>query len=131
MEQALQDFRYGFRMLLKSRSLSIAAVIALTLGIGANTAIFSVVNAVLLKPLPYPQPEQLVRLRETASPFGFMSISYPNFADWRDGSTSFTHMAAFRQDGFNLSGSGAPERLQSRCLVELLRCAWNKTDAGP
>ena len=116
MEQALQDFKYGFRMLLKSRSLSAAASLALMLGIGANTAIFSVVNAVLLKPLPYPQPEQLVRLRETSAPFGLMSIAYPNFLDWRDRNTSFEKIAAFRSDGFNLSGSGAPERVQGRVV---------------
>ena len=116
MEHALQDFKYGFRMLVKSRSLSIAAALALMLGIGANTAIFSVVNAVLLKPLPYPQPERLVRLRETSAPFGFMSIAYPNFLDWRDRNTTFEQIAAFRTDGFNLSGSGAPERVQGRVV---------------
>jgi putative ABC transport system permease protein len=116
MDTLLQDIRYGVRVLFKSRSLSVVAVIALTLGIGANTAIFSVVNAVLLKPLPYPEPERLVRIYEKSPQFDTMSISYPNFLDWQERNQSFEQMAAFRYDGFNLTGGDTPERIQGRLV---------------
>jgi predicted permease len=116
MDTLLQDIRYGFRVLLKSRGLSVVAIMALTLGIGANTAIFSVVNAVLLKPLPYPESERLVRIFEKSPQFDTMSISYPNFLDWQERNQSFEHIAAFRYDGFNLTGGDAPERIQGRLV---------------
>src|SRR5215216_5155330 len=114
METLFQDMRYGVRMLAKSRSLSAVAIIALMLGIGANTAIFSVVNAVLLRPLPYPEPERLIRIYEKSPQFDAMSISYPNFLDWQERNQSFEQMAAFRYDGFNLTGGDLPERIQGR-----------------
>jgi putative ABC transport system permease protein len=114
MDTLFQDMRYGFRVLLKSRGVSVAAVVALMLGIGANTAIFSVVNAVLLKPLPYPEPERLVRIYEKSPQFDAMSISYPNFLDWQERNQSFEQIAMFRYDGFNLAGGDAPERVQGR-----------------
>jgi len=82
----------------------------------ANTAIFSVVNAVLINPLPYPHPEQLVSLFEKIPNFDNASISYPNFVDWRRMNTSFSAMAAYRSVGFTLTGSGEPERLHGHMI---------------
>ena len=114
METLLQDIRYGIRMLLKAPSLSIVATIALALGIGANTAIFSVVNAVLLRPLPFANSERLMNLWETDSVRGYKrgSASYPNFADWRDQSSSFEHVASYHTSDFIMTGRGDSARLQ-------------------
>ena len=114
MEMFWQDVRYGVRMLLKAPSISIVATIALALGIGANTAIFSVVNAVLLRPLPFPNSETLMNVWETDSTRGYVrgSASYPNFVDWRDQSHSFEHMASYHNSDFILTGRGESTRLQ-------------------
>ncbi len=116
METLLQDIRYGIRMLRKSPGFAVVAVITLALGIGANTAIFSVVNGVLLNPLPYPQPDQLVALYQRTPNFAEASIPYPNFLDWRRENHSFSDMAAYRHDDFNLTGVGEPERLQGEMV---------------
>jgi len=119
MHAVLQDFRYAFRMLAKQPAFTGIAVLTLALGIGANTAIFSVVNAVLLRPLPYPQSEQLILLRERLTgPNGFESgsVSYPNYLDWRAEERSFTDLALVRAEGVNLSGTDAaspPERIRA------------------
>ena len=91
METILQDLRYGLRMLIKRPGFTLVAVIALALGIGANTAIFSVVNAVLLRPLPFKEPARLVNIWETRPQRGVTqnSVSYANFADWRDQNSVF------------------------------------------
>ena len=116
LEDMFQDLRYGARMLLKQPGFTSIAVLTLGLGIGSNTAIFSIVNAVLLRPLPYPAPERLVSLQERVSGGGF-SPSYPNFADWRAQSTDFDSMAAVRtNESFNFTGAGEPERLQGRIV---------------
>ncbi|MGH9683808.1 MAG: ABC transporter permease [Candidatus Acidiferrales bacterium] len=107
-----QDIKYGFRMLLKNPGFTAIAVLTLALGIGANTALFSVVNGVLLNPLPYTQPNQLVKIYSKTTQWDEASISYPNFLDWLHDNRSFTSMAAFRGDDFNLTGSGEPERLR-------------------
>ena len=110
MRTALQDLRYAIRQLAKSPGFAIVAILTLTLGIGANTAIFSVVNAVLLNPLPYPQPDRIVVLFHDKPNFRTGSISYPNFEDWRRENQSFSSMAAYREmDGVTLSGNGEPE----------------------
>jgi hypothetical protein len=98
-------------MLLKSPGFTIIAVLTLALGIGANTALFSVVNGVLLNPLPYPQPDRLATLSQKTAQFDSASVSYPNFLDWRKDSRAFELMGAFRSDDFNLTGSGEAERL--------------------
>lgn len=116
METLLQDIRYGIRTLRKSPAFAVIAVITLALGIGANTAIFSVVNGVLLNPLPYPQPDQLVALYQRTPNFAEASIPYPNFLDWRRENRSFSDMAAYRHDDFNLTGIGEPERLQGEMV---------------
>jgi putative ABC transport system permease protein len=117
-EEVFQDLRYGVRMLLKHPGFTFIAVLTLALGIGANTAIFSIVNAVLLRPFPYQAPERLVILRERVSGGGAgFSPSYPNFADWRAQNTVCSSMAAVRQnESFNLTGTGEPERLQGRLV---------------
>ncbi|HEY3767682.1 MAG TPA: ADOP family duplicated permease [Candidatus Angelobacter sp.] len=112
----LQDLRYGFRMLAKAPTFSIIAIITLALGIGANTAIFSVVNGVLLNPLPFHDPEQLVSLFQKIPNFENGSISYPNFKDWQRMNRTFETLAAYRTVGFTLSGSGEPERLRGEMV---------------
>lgn len=115
MNTLWQDVRYGVRMLLKSPSFTIVAIIALALGIGANTAIFSVVNGVLLRPLPFQNPEQLMMLWETDSTRGQQrgSVSYANFADWRDQNQVFERMAAVNTSDFTMTGRGESARLQA------------------
>jgi putative ABC transport system permease protein len=114
MEAFIQDVRYGLRMLLAKPSFSLIAVLALALGIGINSSIFSVVNGVLLKPLAYKDPDQLVRIWEKWGGFDQGSVSYLNFKDWRERNQSFDKMAAARWTGFNLTGEGQPERLLGR-----------------
>ena len=111
MTTLLQDLRYGIRMLVKNPGFTIVAVLALTLGIGADSAIFSVVNAVLLRPLPYPDSERLVILRERSPQLEGMSVAYPNFIDWREQNSTFENIGVYRRQSFNLTGSGEPERL--------------------
>jgi putative ABC transport system permease protein len=108
MMNVLKDFQFAFRQLLKQPGFTFIAVLVLALGIGANTAIFSVVNAVLLRPLPYPHSEQLVLLRERLlGPSGFESgsVSYMNYLDWRAAQKSFTDLALARTEGVSLSAS--------------------------
>ncbi|HVF72955.1 MAG TPA: ABC transporter permease [Chthoniobacterales bacterium] len=111
-----QDVRYGARMLLKNPGFTIIAVFALALGIGANSAIFSVVNALLLRPLPYKNPSQLVVIWENAAHLGFPknTPSPANFLDWQRQGTVFEGMGAFAERSFNLTGVGEPERLDGR-----------------
>jgi putative ABC transport system permease protein len=106
-----QDLRYGTRMLFRNPGFTVVAVLALTLGIGATTAIFSVVNSVLLKPLPYPESEHLVFLSEWSPQIEGMSISYPNFLDWRAQNEVFENIGVYRRQSYNLTGTGEPERL--------------------
>ena len=114
MESVWQDLRYSARMLFKNRGFTIIAVLTLGLGIGANTAIFSIVNAVLLRPFPYQAPEQLVIVGEFAQGG---SVSYPNFVDWRDDRNVFESASAVRSnESYNFSGRGEPERLQGRLV---------------
>jgi putative ABC transport system permease protein len=127
METLLKDIRYGFRTLLKTPGFTAAAVIALALGIGANTAIFSVVNAVLLRPLPFQQSDQLVMVWEKRAQLGRERnvVSPPDFNDWRAQNQVFEDMAAFSGQGFNLGASTQPERIQgagvSPSLFSILR----------
>src|SRR5882762_2308344 len=115
----LKDLRFAFRQLFKQPAFAFIAVLVLALGIGANTAIFSVVNAVLLRPLPYPHSEQLVLLRERLlGPSGFESgsVSYMNYLDWRAAQKSFTDLALARTEGVSLSasdGTSPPEAIRA------------------
>jgi predicted permease len=125
MGALIQDVRYAFRLLIKNPGFTIVAVLTLALGIGANTAIFSVVNGVLLRPLPYQKPNQLVSLSEKTANFESSSISYLNFLDWQRRNTSFSAIAAYRQDDYSLTGSGETERVRvamiSHGFFEILR----------
>src|ERR1700744_989406 len=112
----LQDIRYGFRMLAKAPTFSLIAIFTLALGIGANTAIFSVVNGVLLNPLPFHDPDQLVSLFQKIPTFDNGSISYLNFKDWQRMNRTFETMAAYRGTDFTLSGAGEPERLRGEMV---------------
>ena len=106
-----QDIRYGLRMLWKHRGVSAIVILALALGIGANTAIFSVVNTVLLQPLPYYESERLVFLNEKSQVLDEMSISYPNFTDWRTHNQSFEKIGVYNRGSYNLTGFGDAERI--------------------
>jgi predicted permease len=99
---------------LKAPAFTLVAVTALALGIGANTAMFSIVNGVLLRPLPYAAPERLLKLYTSTPQFRDSSVSYPNFLDWRERSRSFELMAAYRTENFNLTGQASPERLRGQ-----------------
>src|SRR5215217_7934526 len=117
METVWQDLRYSGRMLLKHPGFTLIALLTLSLGIGANTAIFSIVNAVLLRPFPYHAPEQLVMVGESVSNNRNSSVSYPNFADWRDERKVFDSASAVRwNESYNYTGAGEPERLQGRIV---------------
>src|SRR5438128_10963006 len=113
----MNDLKFAFRQLLKKPGFTAVALLMLALGIGANSAIFSVVNATLLRPFPYENPERLVILQERNAGGGLQDASYLNFADWRSQSASFESMAAERgRESFNFSGSGEPERLQGQIV---------------
>ncbi|HLK17749.1 MAG TPA: ABC transporter permease [Bryobacteraceae bacterium] len=107
----LQDFRFALRTFLKSPGFTAVAILALALGIGANAALFSVINAVLLKPLPYAQPERLISIFETFLPAGYGSVSAPNFLDWRKQNHTLDHLEAFSASSLNLQSHGEPERI--------------------
>src|SRR5947199_3717798 len=111
-----QDLRYALRTLAKNPAFTSIAIVAIALGIGANTVIFSAVNAVLLRPLPFKNPEQLVMVWENATHLGFPknTPSPPNFIDWQRQNTVFTGMAAMSERSFNLTGVGEPDRLDGR-----------------
>jgi predicted permease len=115
METLLRDVQYGIRNLLKRPGFTAVAVITLMLGIGANTAIFSVVNAVLLRPLPFGDPDRLTQLWEAKIDKGRNEIpaSYPNFADWRNRNRFFEQVSAYSEWNFNLTGVGEAERIRS------------------
>jgi putative ABC transport system permease protein len=113
MHTLAQDLRYGLRMLMKSPGFMAVALLTLALGVGANTAIFTVVNAVLLRPLPYKNPQGLVQVWESNPKRGFpqFSVAPPNFVDWRAQNHVFEQMAAMAGGDYNLTGVGAPERV--------------------
>jgi len=110
----LNDVRFALRQLCKNPGFTFVAVLTLALGIGANAALFSVVNAVLLNPLPYPRPEQLVSLHQSKPNFPTGSISYPNFRDWQKENRTFSGMAIGRSFSANLIGAGEAEQVDGR-----------------
>jgi len=116
MTTLLQDLRYGLRLFRQTPGVTLIAVLSLAIGIGANTAIFSVVNAVVLNPLPYHDSDQLVSLFQDRPNFHRASISFPNFQDWQRMNRSFTALAAYRNTGYNLLGRGEPERVHGEMI---------------
>ncbi|HKC86381.1 MAG TPA: ABC transporter permease, partial [Blastocatellia bacterium] len=113
MNTLLQDLRYGARMLMKNPGFSLIAALTLTLGIGANTAIFSVINGVLLNPLPYAEPGRLVAVWEVRHDGRRGAVSYPNFADWRAQNQVFERIAIYRDSAMALTGGGEPANLRA------------------
>jgi predicted permease len=113
LDRVVQDIRFGARVLAKSPGFAAVAILTLALGIGANTALFSIVNGVLLNPLPYPQPDRLVTLHESKPNFESGSISFPNFLDWQRENHSFSEMAIARPSGFTLTGQGESEQINA------------------
>jgi predicted permease len=111
MQTLWQDIRYGSRMLRTAPGFALVAILALALGIGANTAVFSIINGVLLKPLEYKDPDRVVSLWEKWGNADKASVAYPNFKDWSEQNRSFDGMAAYRHAGFNLTGSDHPDRV--------------------
>src|SRR5437870_11194827 len=113
VETLIQDIRYGLRMLRKNPGFTAGAVLTLALGIGANTAMFSVINAVLLRPLPYHQPDRLVTIWEESPERGMyeMPVSFANLRDWVDQNHAFEQISAYTFSNLNLSGAGEPARL--------------------
>jgi putative ABC transport system permease protein len=113
MAELIRDVRYAVRTLLRSRGFAATAILTLALAIGGNAAIFTVADAVLLRPLPYGAPDRLVVLQESKPPqFATFSVSPANFLDWRRRNTTFDRVAAFGRQSMNLSGEGEPERWQ-------------------
>jgi putative ABC transport system permease protein len=117
VETLWQDLRYGVRMLARSPSVTLVAVLALALGIGANTAIFSVVNGVLLRPMPYPEPDRLVWFWETQPELPTAPFSAADFVDYQKQNQSFEEMAAIRTLSFTLTGMGPAERMRGHVVT--------------
>src|SRR6202167_6268217 len=111
IETLFQDLRYGLRMLVKSPGFTAVAIATLALGIGANTALFSVIHGVLLSPLPFPESDQLVTLHENKPNFEGGSVSYPNFRDWQKDNHTFSAGAVGRTYAFSLTGIGEAEQV--------------------
>ena len=112
----MTDLTFALRQLLKHPAFTVAAVSTLALGIGANTTMFSVVNGILLKPLPYEEAGQLAQVWEAARPGQQNTVSLGVFADWSQGTTAFEALAAVRQVARNLTGTGDPERLRGMTM---------------
>src|SRR5262245_10922409 len=123
IETLMQDLRYGARMLLKNPGFTLVAIITLSLGIGANTTIFSLINSLLLKPIPFPQADRLALVwqLQVSNPESRNIVSAPNFWDWQRQNDVFENMAVFNTGGrgYDLSGDGEPERVSDRKSTRL------------
>jgi predicted permease len=116
MTGMLQDLRYAVRQFIKTPGLTILVIVTIGLGVGANTALFSVVNGVLLSPLPYPEPDQLVALRESKPNFEWGTVPYPKFRDWQKDNHTFSKMAVWRSYAFSLTGVGEAEQVNAHLV---------------
>lgn len=118
LEDFCDDVRFAFRQLRRSRAFATVSALTLAIGIGANTAVFSVVNAVMLRPLPFVEPENLVSVwpQGEAGPAGPYTVSYPNFFDMRDTNTVFEHLVSYRSASMSLSGEGEPVQLRAEIV---------------
>lgn len=116
METLIQDVRYALRTLRKAPGFTLVALLTLGLGIGANTAIFSIVDGILLRPLPYQDPSRVIAINETTPKVGTVSVSYLDFLDWRRDSYSFSEMAAVCGVGFNLAGISQPQSISGEAV---------------
>src|SRR5919198_2522388 len=114
-----QELRYALRVLAKQPAFTLIAVLTLALGIGANTAIFSIVNAVLLRPLPYPNADRIMVLNESSGPGQDFSVALPDYFDWQRDNTVFEHLAATHKESRNLSGIAGrdPERVSTAAVT--------------
>jgi putative ABC transport system permease protein len=121
MAHVIQDLRYALRQLRKNPGFAAVAVITLALGIGANTAVFSVVDAVMLRPLPYYQPEQLVEAVSVRlnNPVG-TAVCYPDFFDWRNQNHTLEHLVSYHDSGFTLTGLDRPVQLEGEVVSGIL-----------
>lgn len=128
MSTFFKDVRYGVRTLAKSPGFTIVALLTLALGIGANTVIFSVLDAVLFKVLPYPQPQRLVALVENEHMAGNVSTSWPDYLDWQKQNQVFDSIAVYQVNGMNLTGLDLPERVQA---MQATAPFWDLTGARP
>jgi putative ABC transport system permease protein len=115
----LNDIRFAFRQLVNNPAFSAIAILTLALGIGANTAIFSIVNAVLLRPLPYPDADRIMVLNESSGPGQDYSVALPDYFDWQKDNTVFEHLAATHKESRNLSGIAGrdPERVSCAAVT--------------
>ena len=124
---ALRDARFALRQFAKTPGFTVVALLTIALGIGATSAMFSVVNGVLLRPLPYPEPDRLVRVHEVVPQYGLFSVAPATFLDWRQQNTAFERMAAYTSSSATFSGPEGPERIQGAQvtweLFDLLRVA--------
>lgn len=112
LQDILHDVRYGLRMLARTPGFAVAAVVTLGLGIGASTAIFTVVNAVILRPLPYPDPDRLVYVKEDLGPGGVNPlVTSREFLAWKNQSRTLSHLAGYISSGANLTGGDRSERV--------------------
>src|SRR5437588_9184550 len=126
----MSKLRLAFRQLIKNPAFSAVAILTLALGIGANTAIFSIVNAVLLRPLPYPDADRIMVVNESSGPGQDYSVAFPDYLDWQKENTVFEHLPATHKESFNLSGiSGRdPERVSGAAVT---RNFFNVVGVGP
>ena len=117
MNGVIQDLRYALRQLRKTPGFTAVAVITLALGIGANTAVFSVIDAVMLRPLPYYKPERLIAAESVNSRApGFGALSYPDFFDWRNRNRTLEHLVSYHDDAFTLNGLDRPVHLDGEVV---------------
>src|SRR5213075_1348097 len=119
MSTVFQDFRYALRVLTKQPAFTLIAVLTLALGIGANTAIFSIINSVLLRPLPYPNSDRIMVLNESSGPGQDFSVALPDYFDWKKEAKSFAHLACTHKESRNLSGIPGrdPERVSCAAVT--------------